>query len=305
MPDIYSLGEVLVAFIAKDVDSVESAREFILAVVGAEANVAVGATRLGLNVALQSRVGCDQLGSTVLSFLESESLSTELIYRGGSFTGALVRNQGDTMPISVDYLRAGSAASRMEPADIDVEKLAQSKGLHVTGITCAISDSAKDTVRTALQLAHNEGVKVCFDLNIRKKLWSESQARSSILPLLPNVDLLVGGISEYETIFAKGNPEENLEAAIAIGIVSAVMTDGPGTVRVLEKEGRYEFTPNKVKTVDPVGSGDAFVSGLLSGLVGGLTFREAVAQGSVSGSRVASNFGDWMGLPYGKNGILK
>jgi len=69
-------------------------------------------------------------------------------------------------------------------------------------------------------------------------------------------------------------------------------------------DGEYgQITPPKVVSVDPVGSGDAFTSGVISGLLGGLTVADAIAQGTISGARVASQFGDWAGLPRGKGGI--
>ena len=305
MPDIYTIGEVLVAFITKGVDSVEFSKEFTLAIAGAEANVAVGATRLGLDVALQSRVGKDLLGTVVLNHLSAEAVKVDLMKRSDRFTGTMVRNQGNTNPIDVSYLREGSAASEMQPDDINIEALLASQWLHVTGITCAISKSAQETVKTAMQLAKNGMVKTSFDLNIRKKLWSSEDARAALLPLMKDVDLLIGGVSEFELVFSDQDPEINLRRAAELGISTAIMTDGPNLMRISQVGERFNYTPITRATVDPVGSGDAFVAGLLSGLIGGLTLPSAVAQGSECGSLVASNVGDWTGLPYGTKGVMK
>jgi 2-dehydro-3-deoxygluconokinase len=305
MPDIYAIGEVLVAFISKDVDSVERSKEFTLAIAGAEANVAVGATRLGLDVALQSQVGIDLLGTVVLNHLSAESVKVDLIKRIDRFTGTMVRNQGEINPIDVSYLRKGSAASEMQPDDINIEALLASKWLHVTGITCAISKSAQETVKTAMRLAKSGMVKTSFDLNIRKKLWSSEEARAALLPLMQEVDLLIGGVSEFEIVFSSQDPEINLQRAAELGISTAIMTDGPNLMRVAHAGERFNYTPITRATVDPVGSGDAFVAGLLSGLIGGLSLSLAVTQGSECGSLVASKVGDWTGLPYGIKGVMK
>ena len=62
--------------------------------------------------------------------------------------------------------------------------------------------------------------------------------------------------------------------------------------------------PPKVKAVDPVGSGDAFTGGTIAALLAGKSALDALTQGSYCGARVASKFGDWTGIPTGKNGIM-
>ena len=53
-----------------------------------------------------------------------------------------------------------------------------------------------------------------------------------------------------------------------------------------------------------MGSGDGFPGGVIAGLLVGVSLVEAIKQGSISGARVASYFGDWAGLPTGVGGRI-
>ena len=80
------------------------------------------------------------------------------------------------------------------------------------------------------------------------------------------------------------------------------MTAGAGAVRILEEGNYWEFQPPSIVALDPVGSGDAFVGGVIGALLSGLELRQAITQGSMSGADVAQQIGDWAGLPRGNGG---
>jgi len=304
MADIYTLGEPLIVFLADDQDDVRTAKKYSISVAGAEANVAVAATRLGLDVVFQTRVGVDQLGDVVLTQLTNEGVAVAHVTRNDAFTGALVRNRGISSPTNVTYLRKGSAASTMVPSDIDEATLASSKWLHVTGITAAISESAKSTLLKAIEIAKSNQVKISLDLNIRKKLWSDENARDTLTKIANEIDLIIGGVKEFELVFGSVDPELNLQSAMSKGVTLAIMTNGEGEMRICDHGNRFNFTPFFRTTMDPVGSGDAFAAGLLSGLIANLPLLDAIKQGSECGALTASQLGDWPGLPYGTKGIM-
>jgi 2-dehydro-3-deoxygluconokinase len=304
MADIYTLGEPLIVFLADDQDDVRTAKKYSISVAGAEVNVAVAATRLGLDVVFQTRVGVDQLGDVVLTQLTNEGVAVAHVTRNDAFTGALVRNRGISSPTNVTYLRKGSAASTMVPSDIDEATLASSKWLHVTGITAAISESAKSTLLKAIEIAKSNQVKISLDLNIRKKLWSDENARDTLAKIANEIDLIIGGVKEFELVFGSVDPELNLQSAMSKGVTLAIMTNGEGEMRICDHGNRFNFTPFFRTTMDPVGSGDAFAAGLLSGLIANLPLLDAIKQGSECGALTASQLGDWPGLPYGTKGIM-
>lgn len=303
MPDLYTFGEAMALFLASDTDSVLTAHTYTRSTAGAEGNVAVGVCRLGLSAHFFTLMGDDQLGTAVLNDFAAEGVDVSGVKRVNSFSSAMIRNPGTTAPVEASYLRKGAAASLMTPDDLDGALIAKSRWLHTTGITCAISDSAAKTAAAGLELARKAGIKKSFDLNIRRKLWSEEQARKVLEPIARDVDLLIGGEDEYCAIFGTSDPQEALGIAASRGNHLVIMTHGPHELTYAVAGVTTVVHPPQVKSVDPVGSGDAFTSGVISGLLGGLTIPDAIHQGTISGARVASQFGDWAGLPSGANGI--
>jgi len=216
----------------------------------------------------------------------------------------MVRNPGKSAPVELSYLRKGSAASTIEPADILDTYISSTRWLHATGITCAISTSGANTVKAALEKATAMNIKSSFDLNIRRKLWSEEDAKKVLAPLAKNVDLLIGGEDEYQAVFGAQEPKNILAEANKRGCKIAVMTKGDQKMRY-SIDGNYaELTPPKVVAVDPVGSGDAFTGGVIAGLLSGMSAQQALEQGSICGASVASMFGDWTGIPTGVAGVV-
>ena len=302
--DLFTFGESLSVFISSDTASVMSAKKFERVTAGAEVNVAVAISRLGLKAQYFSRFGNDQLGSVMLADIEAEGVDVSLAKRVDSFTGAMVRNPGKTAPVEISYLRKGSAASTIEPGDILESYISSTRWLHATGITCAISESGAKTVKHALEKAAQLKINSSFDLNIRRKLWSEEQARKVLEPLAHDVELLIGGEDEYQVVFGQADPKEILAEVNKRGCKIAVMTKGDQKMR-FSIDGNYEeITPPKVVAVDPVGSGDAFTGGVIAGLLSGMSTNGALEQGCICGALVASMFGDWTGIPTGINGVI-
>ena len=281
-----------------------SATKFERVTAGAEVNVAVALSRLGLKAQYFSRFGNDQLGSVMMADIEAEGVDVSLAKRVDSFTGAMVRNPGKSAPVEISYLRKGSAASTIEPSDILDSYISSTRWLHATGITCAISESGAKTVKHALEKAAQLKIKSSFDLNIRRKLWSEDAARKVLEPLARDVELLIGGEDEYQVVFGQVDPRQILAEVNKRGCKIAVMTKGDQKMR-FSIDGNYEeITPPKVVAVDPVGSGDAFTGGVIAGLLSGMSTTQALEQGSICGALVASMFGDWTGIPSGIAGVI-
>jgi 2-dehydro-3-deoxygluconokinase len=268
--DLFTFGEALSVFVTNGMELANNASLYERFNGGAEVNVAVAVSRLGLKAQYFSRFGNDQLGSVILADIESEGVDVSLAKRVDSFTGAMVRNPGKTAPAEISYLRKGSAASTIEPGDILDSYISSTRWLHATGITCAISESGAKTVKHALEKAAQLKIKSSFDLNIRRKLWSEDAARKVLEPLARDVELLIGGEDEYQVVFGKVDPKQILAEVNKRGCNIAVMTKGDQKMR-FSIDGNYEeITPPKVVAVDPVGSGDAFTGGVIAGIPTGV-----------------------------------
>lgn len=302
MPDLYTFGEAMALFLTEDTDSVIDAKLYRRSTAGAEGNVAVAVSRLGLHAHFYTHLGQDELGTAVLNDFIAEGVDVSEVKRVPEFSGTMIRNPGTTRPVEATYLRKGAAAATIAPTDLNLGLIQSARWVHTTGITCAISTSAADAVAFALEKARAAKISCSFDLNIRRKLWSEAQARVVLEPLAQNLDLLIGGEDEYQAIFGEKDPKRALNLVADRGCKIAIMTKGDQPIRYFINGEFGEISPPKVNAVDPVGSGDAFTGGVIAGLLSGLTPLAAIEQGSISGARVASQFGDWAGLPTGIKG---
>ena len=118
--EVLTLGECLVALVASETGPLAETSVFESHVAGAEANVAVGLTRLGHRVAYIGRVGADGFGTAILRRLRGEGVVVDhLTVDADAPTGILVRERRSIGAAEVLYYRRGSAGSGASPADVD------------------------------------------------------------------------------------------------------------------------------------------------------------------------------------------
>lgn len=302
-PQVVTLGEALVIVRPSDATPIASATSFVLGTVGAESNVAIGLARLGHRVAFIGRVGDDACGERVRRALRAEGVDCSSLHVDGTAaTGILVRDLPGPRGGAVDYHRAGSAGSRLSPSDLDERAIASASWLHVTGLTCALSEDANAAVLRAVEVARANGTKVCVDPNLRLRLRSVGDWRALVEPLIPSADAVVTGPEELLAVTG----EERLQDAIAVlhdvGVPLVVVRSGTQPTLASEAgEGRsaerIEVPVQAVDAVDVVGAGDAFAAGLLSGLLDGLPLRDAVTRAQEVARMSVLTAGDIEGLP--------
>ena len=151
-------------------------------------NALIAAVRQGATGSYFTRLGDDEFGRMCLQLWRDEGVDArDVTIDATAPTGIyFVRHgpEGHTFT----YLRAGSAASLMQPSDVPAQLIERAKFLHVSGISQAISASATDTVFHAIRSAIAAGVKVAYDPNLRLKLWPLDRARATISATIPLVD---------------------------------------------------------------------------------------------------------------------
>jgi 2-dehydro-3-deoxygluconokinase len=303
LPEVVTIGECLVAFVASGLGPLAEASTFERHVAGAEANVAVGLARLGHSVAYIGRVGADGFGTAIRRRLRGEGVLTgHLTVDPAAATGILVRERRALGPAEVTYYRAGSAGSRLEPSDVDAaaDRFADARWLHVTGITPALSLSARAAVDRALELARTDGLRVSLDLNVRRKLWSEQEARVVLGQLATRVDVVLGSLDEVALITGSStadDPAELIDRVLALGPSVAVLKAGAeGAVGISRGEGAVTAPALATAVVDTIGAGDAFVAGFIAASLRGGSLYDALRAGNACGGAAAGVIGDQAGL---------
>lgn len=316
MTEIVTLGETMASFVAEQRGSLAAATRYLRVVGGAEANVSVGLARLGHTVAYLGRLGDDPFGMSIRRALRGEGVETRWLRADPDApTGVMFRELRDLGPMEVIYHRAGSAASRVGPDEV---AQAEAEGafdavrwVHVTGITPALSASAAAAVDAAVSIGRARGATVSLDLNIRRRLWSETAARAVLAPLAARCDVVIGGTEEAALIGGlttdleagvRADPVAAADALLDLGPTRAVIKVGADGAleRALLPDGtrvtrRAPALP--VRVVDPVGAGDAFTAAWIAFTLEGADPVEALRAGNAAGAAVVTTVGDLEGIP--------
>lgn len=296
-PQIVTFGESMALFMPEAHKSIERAATLEQSFGGAESNVAIGLARLGSSVGWFGALGDDPFGKLILKALRGEGVDISRARLSGEASTGMMFREHVAGCMAVHYFRKGSAASCMAPEDLDEDYIRGAKLLHVTGITCAISEEGRRTVRRAVDVAKEAGVLVSFDPNLRLKLWSIEQARDTLLPLAADADYFLPGWDELKLLYDTDDYAVVKSRLSDLKAVSIIKGLGDATV-VFDKgsETAVPFYPAE-RVIDTVGAGDGFCAGFLAGIMKGMPAIEAVRLASINGSLVVQMRGDWEALP--------
>lgn len=300
MPDVVTFGESMALFRADPAESLRTARRFSRSIAGAESNLAIGLCRLGCRAGWFGRVGDDPLGLGILDTLRGEGVdvSRATVDEAGS-TGVLIRDTHSERRIDVVYARAGSAGSRLSLADLDASYLTSARVLHVTGITPALSRTAREATAEAVRLAAEAGVTVCFDPNLRRRLWPDmAQARQTLLPLLEHAQIVLAGHAEATELTGQATADAAGRWLAEHGAVTVAVKLGADGALGISDGRSYHGQALSVHPVDPIGAGDAFDAGFLSAWLRGAGLPECVDDGNLAAGLSIQVCGDIEGLPY-------
>ena len=297
--DVVTLGETMILLTPDTSGPMRYANQFSRKIAGAESNFAIGLSRLGHSAGWISRVGNDEFGRAMVNFIRGEGVDVSHVkYDTTAPTGLYFKEIRRPNDFRVHYYRKDSAASKLSKEDLDEGYIRQAKYIHISGITPALSDSCEETIFAAIDLAKKNGVTVVFDPNLRRKLWSEEKARATLLKIAALADIVLPGVEEGEFMFGETDPEKLGELFLAHGAKTVVLKVGA--------KGAYYFTKDEHQlvsgfpidqVVDPVGAGDGFAAGFISGLLDGLNLHDAVKRGNAVGAFVTTVSGDVEGLP--------
>jgi 2-dehydro-3-deoxygluconokinase len=267
-----------------------------LSIAGSESNVAIGLSRLGHDAAWLGAVGNDEPGRLIQRTLRAEGVNTEwLRFSDESFTGFIAFDQPSHDITRVSYHRRGSAGSTLTSAECFAAlDAAKPRLLHVTGITPALSDSARAATLDVVRAAAEFDVRVSLDVNYRARLWSRAEAATALRELLPFVRTVFASDDELDILTDATEPVREL---LANGITEVVVTAGGKGAWAHTTEGTIHRPALPVTVVDSIGAGDAFVSGYLSATLDDLSPESRLDRATTSGAFCVTATGDWESLP--------
>ncbi len=262
---VVSFGELLIDFVALEHGvSVGEASGFIKAPGGAPANVAVAVERLGHPAAFIGQVGDDPFGHYLADVLTAEGVDTRGLRFSKEARTALafvsLRADGER---SFVFYRHPSADMLMKADDVALEVIDDGKIFHFGSITM-INEPARTATLRAAQYAHTKGLLISYDPNLRLSLWpSEAAAREGMLTGLNYAHIVK--ISDEELEFLTGTT--SVAALWREQIQIIVVTHGAEGATVHTRKRQFRQPGFSVSAVDTTGAGDAFVAGMLVGIL--------------------------------------
>ena len=287
--DVVALGEALIEF-----NHARGApNQYLQGFGGDTSNCVIAASRLGASVAYITRVGDDAFGRMLFELWRRERVDTSgVAIDSDADTGIYFVTHGERGH-EFNYLRAGSAASRMRAFELPLGIIKSAKVLHVQ----AISPSACDSVFAAIDAARDSGAKISFDSNLRLKLWPLSRARAVITATIRVCDWFLPSLDEAAQLSGCTDPQAILDWSHTNGASLVALKMGGDGVWVSTTHARERIPGHNVDAVDATGAGDCFDGALLARLSAGDTPVDAARYANAAAALATTGYGAVAPLP--------
>lgn len=165
-------------------------------------------------------------------------------------------------------------------ADLPEDIYEKTACFHTSGITLALSEKVRETAVEMIRRFQAAGTKISFDVNYRANLWSEEKARETIERILPFIDILfiseetcrrmMGMSGTLKEMMKKLSDDYSIERVCSTmrTVKSPKKHDFTSLIYDAATDGCCEENPyTDIDVIDRIGSGDAYVAGVLYGLL--------------------------------------
>lgn len=296
--DVLGLGECMIELYSPE--PLAATPVFQSQVGGDVYNTLVAASRLGSRVGFFTRIAADAFGQRLLQHFEDNHIDTTPVQKAAQGVNgvyfASIPQQGRHEFL---YYRRDSAASRMAPHQLTPAMFQNTQIVYATGITQAISESARETVLRAFQLAKRHGALVAYDPNFRPALWKHPHdALEAMLEVLPYVDILMPSIEDVRAFFDFHDMPHVMEYFRLKEVPMVVLKQGAhGATLGLGKQHETIAAYPVSRVQDTIGAGDAFNGGFLHGLLQKRSLFECAQMGAIVAAASLQRPGPILGLP--------
>ncbi|WP_299114058.1 sugar kinase [uncultured Winogradskyella sp.] len=291
MEKVVTFGELMLRLSTERFLRFSQAKSFNATYGGGEFNVAVSLANFGIASEFVTKLPNNEIGQTALRELRKRSVDSNNVIFGGDRLGIYFLETGaGTRPSNVLYDRANSAMANIKKGTFDWDDiLKNATWFHWSGITPAISVGAAKECLEAVKTAKKLGITISCDLNYRSKLWKYGKSPKEVMPeLLKYSNIILGDIDTASFMLGidKVNPNyQNLktlpilynkifEICPELEIMSTTLRYSVSASHqriggiLYDKRNIYDADIKEVTpVVDRVGSGDAYMGGLIYGLL--------------------------------------
>ena len=311
--DLITLGRSSIDLYSNDVGApFEEITSFAAYVGGSPTNIAVGARRLGLRVALLTAVGRDKVGDFLLHFLNREGVDTRFVpVKEGKRTSAVLLGiEKDRFPLV--YYRDNCADMALTIDDVAAAPVGEAGALEISA-TALYAEPSRSAAFFAAEQAARAGVTVYLDLDFRADQWHDPRAFGlAVRALLPLVTVAFGTEEEINAAMLTDPADieirdQQISAPIIHGDVganiAAMLARRPGPEALLVKrggegcsvcleDGTVMPVPGfPVEVMNVLGAGDAFAAGVIYGRTKGWDWYRSARMGNACGAIVVTRHG--------------
>ncbi|MDD4851011.1 MAG: sugar kinase [Gemmiger sp.] len=297
--DLVTFGEIMLRLSPPNNERLTRGESFDKRAGGSELNVASGVALLGLRTGIISKLPDNAMGTFIKNRTRFMGVSDDyLIYdddtdaRLGVYyyeNGAAPRKPG------IVYDRKGASINKVRMDEIPAEVFTNTRMFHTSGISLGLSPSMEAITATLIRAFKKGGAKISFDINYRANLWDEEHARKAITAILPYVDVLFVSEETSRRMFQKTGDMRDMQKQFATEYGCALVCttqrkvnspkshDFGSIIYDARTDTYYTEQPYRsIDVVDRIGSGDAYVSGVLFGLLKYDDTQKAVAFGNAT-----------------------
>lgn len=291
MSKVVTFGEIMLRLSTDSHLRFEQAKAFTATYGGGEFNVAVSLANYGVDAEFVTRIPNNEIGTCALKEMRKMNVESKNVVFGGERLGIYFLETGaGSRASNVVYDRAHSAMATLEKGTINWEKVFEgATWFHWSGITPAISQTAADACLEAINVAHKLGLTISCDLNYRSKLWEYGKTPSEVMPeLLQLTNIILGDIDTAYFMLGQAKVNPNYQEEKSLPVLYNKLFDLCPNLKTVATTLRYSVSASHQRiggilydknaifssvvreatpVVDRVGSGDAFMGGLIYGLV--------------------------------------
>lgn len=295
LSEILCLGETMVLLASPKGLPLASAATVDLFVAGAESNVASGLAHFGHGVEWFGRVGNDPFGNRILTFLHDKGVNSPGVRVDRARpTGVYFKDQAAGNS-TVYYYRARSAASAMTTTDLADLRISERRLCHVSGITAALSSTCDDALQRIIVERDPGTTLISFDVNYRPGLWDVATAAPRLLELARASDIVVVGRDEADTLWTTGETQGVRD--LLPDVPQLIVKDAHLGATHFNELGSTFVPALAVEVLEPVGAGDAFAAGFLSGFLHGWDAKQSLRLGHIMAGFTLRHVSDLPELP--------
>ncbi|MBL1421925.1 MAG: sugar kinase [Alphaproteobacteria bacterium] len=302
-PDILCMGEPLAEFVRRD-DAIGENHDhgpfYKQGFGGDTSNAVIAAARQGACTGYITALGDDPFAKSLIDLWGSENVDTKHVALSEDAPTGIYFVDPVPDGHEYTYFRKNSAAALMTADDLPLDYIASAKILHISGISLAISHSARDAVFAAIKHAKANGVMVSVDTNLRLKLWSLEDAQTTIHQAMKDIDIALPSYDDATLLTGLTDNDEVIDFYHDLGAKIVALKLGSDGCRLSCCDERHDIAPFPVNAVDSTAAGDTFGGAFLAELLKTDDAKQAAKYACAAAAICVTNYGAVNAIPHRK-----